>query len=231
MLWCLVKGKNFDIYQKCYSPTCPSHKFHLIVKCWHFPARLSQSADIMRRLWNLITGIIFKLNITSHLALQNVALRQQLIVLKRGCNKPAIRNRDRLFWMLFSRLWRTGRIPWSSSSHRQLWRGTEKVLSCFGNTKAVQEVLEGHRSARRFEILSRRWQMPIRCGGHRGFMVNCLNLGLIYLNGLFQTSYDLWDAGRHHKHGKRFWKTTCITPSLSIFSQSQLWHSRFCLSW
>ena len=59
----------------------------------------------MRRLWNLITGIIFKLNITSHLALQNVALRQQLIVLKRGCNKPAIRNRDRLFWMLFSRLW------------------------------------------------------------------------------------------------------------------------------
>ena len=59
----------------------------------------------MRRLWNLITGIIFKLTITSHLALQNVALRQQLVVMQRNSRKPQIRNPDRLFWVLLSRLW------------------------------------------------------------------------------------------------------------------------------
>ena len=87
----------------------------------------------MRRLWNLITGIIFKLNITSHLVLQNVALRQQLIVLKRGCNKPAIRNRDRLFWMLFSRLWSNWKdsliivkpqtvVAWHRKGFKLFWR-------------------------------------------------------------------------------------------------------------
>ena len=59
----------------------------------------------MKRLWNLITSIILKLNIISHLALENVALRQQLAVMQRNCRKPQIRNRDRLFWMLLSRLW------------------------------------------------------------------------------------------------------------------------------
>ena len=59
----------------------------------------------MRRLWNLITGIIFKLNITSYLALQNVALRQQLAVMQRNCRKPQIRNPDRLFWVVLSRVW------------------------------------------------------------------------------------------------------------------------------
>jgi transposase InsO family protein len=59
----------------------------------------------MNRLQKLLKCLLSKLNVTSRLALNNIALRQQLIVLKRGCNKPPILNRDRLFWMLLSRVW------------------------------------------------------------------------------------------------------------------------------
>jgi hypothetical protein len=35
-----------------------------------------------------------------------LALRQQLVVYKRKSKKPMIRNRDRLFWCLLSKIWR-----------------------------------------------------------------------------------------------------------------------------
>lgn len=63
------------------------------------------------------------------LALENLALRQQLAVLKRERKRPAIKNRDRLFWVWLSRIWRGWResliivkpetvIGW----HRQVFR-------------------------------------------------------------------------------------------------------------
>jgi len=63
------------------------------------------------------------------LALENLALRQQLAVLKRERKRPAIKNRDRLFWGWLSRIWRGWResliivkpetvISW----HRQVFR-------------------------------------------------------------------------------------------------------------
>ena len=39
------------------------------------------------------------------LALENVALRQQLAVYKRAANRPKLRRTDRLFWVILSRLW------------------------------------------------------------------------------------------------------------------------------
>jgi hypothetical protein len=40
-----------------------------------------------------------------HLALENLALRQQLKVLKRSGKRPELRPRDRVFWVLLSALW------------------------------------------------------------------------------------------------------------------------------
>jgi len=40
------------------------------------------------------------------LALENLALRQQLAVYKRTVNRPRLRRGDRLFWVALSRLWR-----------------------------------------------------------------------------------------------------------------------------
>ncbi len=39
------------------------------------------------------------------LALENRALRQQLVVYKRTANRPQLRPRDRLFWVGLSRVW------------------------------------------------------------------------------------------------------------------------------
>ena len=40
-----------------------------------------------------------------HLALENLALRQQLAVYERTTNRPKLRRTDRLFWICLSRVW------------------------------------------------------------------------------------------------------------------------------
>ncbi|MCP3871767.1 MAG: transposase [Desulfobacteraceae bacterium] len=51
----------------------------------------------------LIMILMFKLN--SRLAIENLALRQQLVVLKQSVRRPKIRKKDRFFWVILSRLW------------------------------------------------------------------------------------------------------------------------------
>ena len=43
------------------------------------------------------------------IALENLALRQQLAVLKRTVTRPHVRSRDRLFWILLAKGWRDWR--------------------------------------------------------------------------------------------------------------------------
>jgi hypothetical protein len=47
------------------------------------------------------------------LALENLALRQQLAVLKRRKRVPRLRRKDRLFWVVLSRIW----APWRRALH------------------------------------------------------------------------------------------------------------------
>ena len=42
-------------------------------------------------------------------ALENLALRQQLAVLRRTVQRPPLRHRDRLFWVLLTHAWRDWR--------------------------------------------------------------------------------------------------------------------------
>jgi hypothetical protein len=39
------------------------------------------------------------------LVTENLALRQQLLVLHRSSNRPRLRHRDRLFWITLAKLW------------------------------------------------------------------------------------------------------------------------------
>ena len=57
---------------------------------------------------NLVLFIWSKFKIISNLAAENLALRQQLAVLRRTNKRPKIRMADRLFWVLLSRFW----TPW-----------------------------------------------------------------------------------------------------------------------
>ena len=46
-----------------------------------------------------------RLNLVAYLTAENLVLRQQLLVLKRGQKRPRIKKRDRLFWVATSRVW------------------------------------------------------------------------------------------------------------------------------
>ena len=67
------------------------------------------------------------------LVLENLALRQQINVLQRGVARPALLDRDRVFWIALSRLWRSWRgalaivkpetvVRWHRKGFRAYWR-------------------------------------------------------------------------------------------------------------
>ena len=67
------------------------------------------------------------------LATENLALRQQIIVLQRSVKRPRLRKRDRVFWVWLCRLWADWRsglvivkpetvIRWHRVGFRLYWR-------------------------------------------------------------------------------------------------------------
>ena len=82
---------------------------------------------------NYCCWLLGKLNIVGNLAAENVALRQQLIVLKRNHKRPALKERHRLFWVLLSRVWSGWRdavlivqpdtvVRWQKKAFKAYWR-------------------------------------------------------------------------------------------------------------
>ncbi len=74
-----------------------------------------------------------RLNIVANLTAENIALRHQLIVLKRKQNRPTLKERDRLFWVILSRIWSGWRnavvivrpdtvIRWHRRAFKLYWR-------------------------------------------------------------------------------------------------------------
>ena len=74
-----------------------------------------------------------KLNIVTYLTAENLALSQQLIVLKRNPNRPQLKERDRVFWQVLSNIWPSWRdslvivqpetvIRWHRRAFKLYWR-------------------------------------------------------------------------------------------------------------
>ena len=59
----------------------------------------------MKMLLKLILNILLRPQKDSDLVLGNLALRQQLAILKRPKKRPQIRTKDRLFWIMLCRFW------------------------------------------------------------------------------------------------------------------------------
>jgi putative transposase len=81
-------------------------------------------------LWFLIRGLVAN---RASLAFENLALRQQLAVLRRSVRRPRLRRRDRLFWTLLPRWWAGWQealrivspatvIRWHRQGFRLYWR-------------------------------------------------------------------------------------------------------------
>src|SRR6266404_6280171 len=71
------------------------------------------------------------------LVTENLALRQQLVVLRGSTNRPRLRHRDRLFWIALSQLWQDWRsilvivkpetvIKWHGQGFKCYWRWKSK---------------------------------------------------------------------------------------------------------
>jgi len=74
-----------------------------------------------------------KLDVVAYLTAENLALRQQLIVLKRNQKRPNLKERDRMFWKILSQVWPRWRdslvivqpetvIGWQKRAFRFYWR-------------------------------------------------------------------------------------------------------------
>jgi hypothetical protein len=81
----------------------------------------------------ILPFLMLILALDRHLAIENLALRQQLVVLKRQAKRPAVRTRDRIFWVILSRIWEDWKsalivvkpetvIRWHRTGFRLLWK-------------------------------------------------------------------------------------------------------------
>jgi len=112
------------------------------------------------------------------LALENLALRHQLEVLKRNTKRPRLTNRDRTLWSYCPEYGPTGDIRWPSSSPRPSSGGTEEGFARTGHGRADRNGWEGGAFPTRFVISSEECHETIRRGERRGFTANCLNSAL-----------------------------------------------------
>ena len=116
--------------------SCPSQLFVLSEIIDKF-ACACQAVIMMKMLGNLVLFIWSKFKVTSNLAAENLALRQQLAVMKRTNKRPKIRMADRIFWVLLSRIWSPWRrslvivrpdtvVRWHHKSFKLFWKFKSK---------------------------------------------------------------------------------------------------------
>jgi hypothetical protein len=65
---------------------------------------------MFRLLFSIFRLLVFPARL-KELALENLALRQQLAVMKRQCPRPRLQTPDRWFWVSLSRIWPNWRKP------------------------------------------------------------------------------------------------------------------------
>ena len=102
----------------------------------------------------------------ANLAMENLALRQQLSVLSRKTARPRLRNRDRFFWTAISKLWPNWRsallivqpetvVKWHRQGFRLFWRWKSRRNS--GRPRINCEVRD---LIRRLSRENPRWGVP-----------------------------------------------------------------------
>jgi hypothetical protein len=108
----------------------------------------SQFMVLVSSLFLLIRSLIVS---RTALAVENLALRQQLAVLNRKIHRRQLHRRDRFFWVIFSQLWKNWRevliivkpetvIKWHRQGFKLYWRWKSKAP--VGRPKIDREIRE-----------------------------------------------------------------------------------------
>jgi hypothetical protein len=90
-------------------------------------------------------------------ALENLALRQQLAVFQRTIKRPSLRSRDRLFWMALAHAWQDWRTALLVVQPDPLYAGIDNGSDAGGRSARLVLVLAGLARMRRFGNWSSRW--------------------------------------------------------------------------
>ena len=88
---------------------------------------------MMKKFLRLLFTILLGSEKASDLALENLALRQQVAAMKRSIKRPQLRCPDRLFWVLLSRFWSNWRealiivkpdtvVRWHKKGFKIFWK-------------------------------------------------------------------------------------------------------------
>jgi len=99
---------------------------------WIFKSGHATIAGMLTAIFIVLRAIIVACGGHRAVALENVALRQQLAALKRSVKRPELRARDRLFWVMLAMRWREWRtalvfvqpdtvLRWHRQWLRQRW--------------------------------------------------------------------------------------------------------------
>ena len=102
---------------------------------------------VFSALYQLLRGLLVPRLV---LVTENLALRQQQLVLRRSTNRPRLRHRDRLFWVALSHLWRDWRsilvlvkpetvVKWHRQGFKCYWRWKSKA-GRVGRPRITQEI-------------------------------------------------------------------------------------------
>ena len=95
---------------------------------------------MLNSITDCFSWLLGELNIIGNLAAENIALRHQLIVLKRNQKRPTLKERDRLFWVLLSRIWSGWRnaiyivqpdtvVRWHKKAFKSYWVASRSVAN------------------------------------------------------------------------------------------------------
>src|SRR5437879_3007820 len=105
-------------------------------------------------------------------ALENLALRQQLAALTRTTRRPQLRTRDRLLWILLAKAWQAWRTAIMIVQPDTVVRGTASGFVVGGRGARHRHVRGGPPRMRLLERSSARWPRRIRYGERLGFTAN-----------------------------------------------------------
>ena len=137
------------------------------------------------------------------LVTENLALRQQLVILRRNTSRPGLSNRDRLFWVALSNLWPDWRSLLIIVKPETVIKWHRQGFKCYWRWKSRSGRVGRPRIALEIRELIRRMSHRIRPGECRASRQNYICLVTKWQNQQWQNIASEF-ASRHHKRGRPF---------------------------
>jgi hypothetical protein len=111
------------------------------------------------------------------LALENLALRQQLAVYKRAVTRPKLRTTDRLFWVWLARIWAGWRQPLLIVTPDTVLRWQRRRFREHWTTLSSRPTAGRPPVSAELETLAHEWPRPIPSGAPRESTVRARRVG------------------------------------------------------